>query len=742
MATRFSPRDRIWLILIVVLYAILGITYSLATPPLEASDEFKHYPVVQFIETERRLPVLDPAMPGLWRNEAGQPPLYYALMAFLTAPIDTTDLTQLHQLNAHAFIGDPNQISNRNLIIHDPAREQFPWQGAVLAIHLIRLVSIAFGIGTIILTAQLGRLLFNPRVGLLGAALTAFNPMFLFVSAAVNNDSLAIMLGHLGLLMSVWLWQDLYSSRASWGRYAGLGAVIGLGMLTKLSLVPLLGLAGAALALLALRHRDWRFLFLGGTLVLTIALAISGWWFVRNLTLYGDLTGVSAFISAEGVRGTSITWQDWKGEFGTFYRSYWGLFGAVNIATPEPYYLISNAAMAIGAVGFAIWWVKNRQRRAAGLWLVVMWGLALLLLLLKWNVMLRAFQGRLVFPALGGLNVLWVMGLVGGIREKWGRHLSYLLVGWFFAAAALLPWTVIRAAYAYPEPLSRVPDGARFGPIAFQAADGEIRLVGAEVAPGQTVQPAGQPVEVVLYWQAADPVESDYLGTVHLLGRDHVSVGQVNRYPAGGMIPTSRWQKGQIWRDVYHVSVAGNALAPTRLRVDIGLYDTDKQEKVPATGPDGSNLDLVVVGEAKLVNPAQAPEPPTRLAYTFADGITLTGYDIVPEKMELTLYWEASDAPSGDYTVFVHLLDAEGEIWGQGDGPPVDGDYPTSLWASGETIVDRHTISVQGARPPGTYHVVVGLYRPGDATRLMVWDADGAEQQDARIILPDPLAYP
>ena len=108
-----SPKTyNIALIGIVVAYLCLGVTYALATPPLEASDEYKHYPFVQYVQTEHRLPILDPNEPGLWLQEAAQPPLYYLLMAALTAGINTSDLPEVHQLNAHAFIGDPKRTSD------------------------------------------------------------------------------------------------------------------------------------------------------------------------------------------------------------------------------------------------------------------------------------------------------------------------------------------------------------------------------------------------------------------------------------------------------------------------------------------------------------------------------------------------------------------------------------------------------------------------------------------------------
>ena len=71
----FKKTQHLGLVLIVLGYITLGVTYALATPPLEASDEYKHYPFVQYVQTQHALPVLDPDDPGLWLQEAAQPPL-------------------------------------------------------------------------------------------------------------------------------------------------------------------------------------------------------------------------------------------------------------------------------------------------------------------------------------------------------------------------------------------------------------------------------------------------------------------------------------------------------------------------------------------------------------------------------------------------------------------------------------------------------------------------------------------
>ena len=726
-----TTTQRNWLRLIMAAYFLLGIVYLWATPPLESSDEYKHYPVVQYIQTQHSLPVLDPENPGLWLQEGAQPPLYYLLMAGVTARIDTSDFPDVYQKNLFAFIGNPNQVRNKNLIIHDPVREQFPWQGTILAVNLIRLASIGLGLGTIWLTFCLGQLLFSPRIGLLAAALTAFNPMFLFVSAAVNNDSLSILLGHWGLYLLVKLWRDQPDPRSEWRRYAGLGLVLGLGILTKLSLGGLLGLTGLALAWQAWRHRRWRPLWGGGVMVLAVATAVSGWWFVRNWQVYGDLTGLKAFIAVQGIRKAPLTLASWIDEFGTFYRSFWGLFGGVNVAAPQIFYTAANLMAAVATVGFAVWLWQNRRKWPAGLGLLAAWIGVLLILLIRWNVISPAFQGRLIFPALGAINVMWAVGLMAWKRPNLAVGTAVMLA----LTALLLPWITIRPAYAYPQPVTAVPASAQFGPITFQAGDGAIQLVGVEMEPGQSVTPSEDPIKLVLYWQAVSQVSKDYLSSVHLLGRDLDSVGSINRYPAWGRIPTSRWQAGQIWRDEYHVYVRKNAITPSQLRVSVSLYDSEAGQNLPATWPDGTSADLLFVGDpARLTDGnSKSVERYISLDVGFDEGITLSGYDLwfsdsntnTKQQSDLLLYWQAQSKPADNYTVFVHLLDASGQQLVGADAPPVNNFYPTSLWQKGDLIDDLHLLPLPPDLTSGTYTVRVGLYDPISGARLARQDGLG-----------------
>jgi len=113
------------------------------------------------------------------------------------------------------------------------------------------------------------------------------------------------------------------------------------------------------------------------------------------------------------------------------------------------------------------------------------------------------------------------------------------------------------------------------------------------------------------------------------------------------------------------------------------------------------------------------------------DRISLIGHDLPTGKalaggdIQLTLYWGVHDQVSEDYTVFVHLVNANGEIVAQGDGPPAGGSYPTGLWEGGEEIADGHIIHIPQDLSAGRYQILVGLYSLDTLARLQVLTSAG-----------------
>ena len=147
------------------------------------------------------------------------------------------------------------------------------------------------------------------------------------------------------------------------------------------------------------------------------------------------------------------------------------------------------------------------------------------------------------------------------------------------------------------------------------------------------------------------------------------------------------------------------------------------------------------LGAIKLAPAAPVTAEPSRESGASFDGrYRLLGYDL-PESatsggpLALTLFWEA-DAPDGrDYTVFVHLIDENGQLVAQSDGPPRAATYPTSIWSAGERVIDERTLVLPPDLPPGIYTVLVGLYDPASGTRLPATQPDGTRYPgDAAVV--------
>ena len=737
-------------------FVALGIIYSVASPLLENLDETHHYAFIKHVADGQGLPVQRPGEATRYRQEGSQPPLYYAVGAAVTAGIDSDDFADLVVRNPHARIGVGMTADNQNMYIHSEA-QRWPWRGAVLAIHLVRLLSVGMGAGTVWGVYRLGRTLLpgRPRVALGAMALTAFNPMFIYVSASVNNDNAITLLGTWALVLMVRLLREGCTPR----RLLGLGLVVGLAPIAKVSGLALLPLAGAALLataarddLAARRLPSWRAVLVAlgqFAAVLALTLLLSGWWYARNVALYSELTGIETMLAIFGRRKDAFALGAALAEFRGFLLSYWGLLGTVNVVVRPVWALWAlQGVLALGWLGLAHLAATGRWREdapaaperrtalALGALLLLLWIAALHASLLRWTLLTRASQGRLVFPAIGAISLLTAWGwsalrLPG--RERWPQPLAVVTM-LLLALAISVPWGTLGPAYAPPEPLTpeQVPATARPVGVVFGDA---IALLAYEL--DREALPPGDEVTVTLYWQSLAPVEKDYSLFLHLFGREGAKIGQRDSHAGMGKHPTSRWQPGEVYRDRYALRVQAGAAAPVAATLVTGLYDYATMKPLPRVDAQGNPVEQVTLQRLKVEGPGETSASPQHaLATPFDQGVLLLGYDLPASSVApggavpLTLYWGA--APLGqDYQVFAHLVAADGTLIGQGDGPPLGGDYPTDFWGAGERLVDSRMLLVSPEAPAGPAQLYVGLYSLADGHRLRVLDPTASDDRAA-----------
>jgi hypothetical protein len=127
----------------------------------------------------------------------------------------------------------------------------------------------------------------------------------------------------------------------------------------------------------------------------------------------------------------------------------------------------------------------------------------------------------------------------------------------------------------------------------------------------------------------------------------------------------------------------------------------------------------------------------------FGDGaIRLDSYAVEVHRqigrnwVNILLVWEALANPGVDYTIFAHLLDANGTLIAQHDGLPMAGYSPTRTWEQGDKVEDRRSISLPDSLPPGAYRLTVGFYNPSNGERLPL--ADGS----ADVLILETITIP
>jgi len=224
---------------------------------------------------------------------------------------------------------------------------------------------------------------------------------------------------------------------------------------------------------------------------------------------------------------------------------------------------------------------------------------------------------------------------------------------------------------------------------------------------------AGQPLTITLYWRPRHAVQADAQMVVQLLDRDGQKRAAIHDWPLREAYRVRAWATNETIPTSYRFDIPSD-LPPGPYRLIAGPYDLIHQRRIPLLGGQG----YPTVATLKIPLPPSAAMPDQVVQADFGQIIDLTGYTLSPirDGLHVTLFWEAKDVIQADYTVFIHLLDAGGEIAGQADAQPLGGQYPTSIWSLDERVVDEHSVSA----PPGEYEVYVGLYQWETLTRLAV----------------------
>lgn len=134
----------------------------------------------------------------------------------------------------------------------------------------------------------------------------------------------------------------------------------------------------------------------------------------------------------------------------------------------------------------------------------------------------------------------------------------------------------------------------------------------------------------------------------------------------------------------------------------------------------------------------EAPSMPLVIESTLGEVVILAGAQVDQQAtaIQVGLVWQALTETEQDYTIFVQLLDANGQLLTQADAQPAQGSRPTSGWVEGEYILDSHILNLNTVEYKGQASIIVGLYHPQSAQRLTTTSGDDAIMLPLEIELP------
>lgn len=393
----------------VLCFVVLTAALALRVPPGQAPDENAHLEYVAHLGTYSAFPVFPRGGAAQAGYEFHQPPLYYLLCVPLWRVL-------------------PSSIKP----------------------YGCRLVSLLAGVATLLVLWQVLIRLFpaEPALAAGGLWFAALWPLHQGVSASAGNDSLAGLMG--ALIFGVLACGVSHEWTPKLLRITGL--VLGLSLLTKNTLLPLVALTPVVILVTHQRVSSWGRAVGAVMATMVIAGLVGGWWLVRNQMLYGDPLANQVFETAFAhssarpealMAGLQLSWTRYLHAWAAvLFCTFWGFFGGPNTAIklwnpfgqmgPRPEALPFGWLMLVLAAAGLLALVGWMRARRVSLFpevqtILPVWGAGLGLVVLSYLYFNTRFvagmQARYLHPALLPLVVFFVLGwrLAWPGGDKWVR---------------------------------------------------------------------------------------------------------------------------------------------------------------------------------------------------------------------------------------------------------------------------------------------------------------------------------
>jgi small subunit ribosomal protein S36 len=508
-----TPRVVWW---IVALHVVVLGAYSILLPTYRAPDEPLHVDLAHHWSTDFDYPAWDDRDTADGIINSLFQVRFPGRAAHLTedAAIPKDERASYEQLDETESIGGVNQLPQHPPLYYivagtaERATEVVTGDpDFMLETWFYRLVSIAMVAPLPWIIWKASRLIGLPMPATVAAMLVPLAiPQYLHIGASVNNDNLQYL--------ATWLMTPivLQVARGDLGRRTMIvaGVVTGLGLFAKAFSFVILGWMACALALVLLRQgRESLPRVVRAGLVYSVpTMLLGGWWWVRNVVVYGSLMPTIYFDVVRPVpRGNFDLLEYLNTWITSTLRRTWGDFGYYDTRIPSIAVTVATAVCVV-ALGAALIGRDRVADTKLGDRLLLFVPLPLLMAMQLQtaistyldNGQFAGLQGRYWFGAIAPLAVLMALG--GAKLLRGARH--WLPVG-VVAAAVVMQALAVSAIFGFywGAPRSAISDRVR-ALVAWAPLPGELIALGAVVGAAVVVSALVAVGRVVLRGRRVD----------------------------------------------------------------------------------------------------------------------------------------------------------------------------------------------------------------------------------------------
>lgn len=611
------------LVLLFVMFALFAGTFSMIIPLGEAADEVSHHSYVRYVAEHGALPPVQAGTSVF--GETFQPPLYYALVAPLTAWLPYGDEENLGfsnpvENNPDWELGNPE----RGRVLLQPKAARWLWHGEALGWHMVRFVSLLLGLLTIWATYQLAALVFPNEAWtpLLAASLVAFLPSFVGLSAVVTNDAL------LSVLSALFLWRvaeaisreslpdddkGTNSSRLVGRDWLIIGVLGGLSVWSKASGWVLVGTTLIGLMLIIAAQMGWSWLgirsertlkdalpsafltlFVTGCTWLLIVLPL--WWI--NWQRSGDILGRGVQQQVTETR-TVFSLSEFSSLLESLYHTWWaGFGGAVHLHFPTWLEGLLLLPLLMAGVGLLKRHLQRHDAPSASR-LLIPWlgghiGLVIALWLVWSMLVMGTGQARLLFPALPAIAVLLAGGLMGLTQPK--REIALAWSAGMLALPVAAFFLILHPTYRALPSTPIVPTNATIED--WQVVDYRLALSAfhSDVTIDDRVKP-GSVVSFYVAWQAEGGLP-DLRLRLRWIDKDGNLLSIKEGSPIANHPLTDEWQPGS-YAAIHQMQLPQQA-EPGWYRLLLSVIDPTTGEALLLEAANGSSGPEIMVGQMTM----------------------------------------------------------------------------------------------------------------------------------------------